>query len=121
MPILNHARRFLTEQLASKINQMVIGSDGTAATSDDGGGRALARVVPNVRVLDDQTILVEGVFGTTYSFDAADVQEILLQYKNEATTGVGAGEFIPIYRTDIKSITKNEQNEIRISLIIEVN
>ena len=116
MPILNHARRFLTEQLASKINQMVIGSDGTAATSDDGGGRALARVVPNVRVLDDQTILVEGVFGTTYSFDASDVQEVMVQHRDVATD-----EFIPIYRTDIRPITKNTQNEIRISLLIEVN
>jgi len=121
MPMLNHARRFLVEELAAKINQMVIGSDGTAASSDDGGARALARVVPNVRVLDDQTILVEGTFGTTYSFDAADVQEIVLQYKNEATAGTGAGEFIPIYRTDIKAITKTAQNEIRISLILEVN
>ena len=116
MPVLNHARRFLTEELAAKINEMVIGSDGTVASSDDGGARTLARVVPNVRVLDDQTILAEGIFGTTYSFTASDVQEVLLQYRNPTTN-----EFIPIYRTDIKPITKTTQNEIRISVIIEVN
>ena len=66
MPILNHARRFLTEQLAAKINEMAIGSDGTTATADDGGARTLARVTPTVRVLDDQTILVEVTIGTTY-------------------------------------------------------
>lgn len=116
MPILNHARRFLTESLAAKINEMVIGSDGTTATADDGGARTLARITPNVRVLSDQTILVEGTFGTTYSFDASDVQEVVLQYRDAATD-----EFIPIYRADIRPITKNSQNEIRISLIIEVN
>jgi hypothetical protein len=116
MPVLNHARRFLTEQLASKINQMVIGSDGTQATADDGGARTLAKIVPTVRVIDDQTILVEGRFGTTYNFPAADVQEIVLQYKDPATN-----EFIPIYRTDVRAITKSAQNEIRITLLIEVN
>lgn len=116
MPILNHTRRFLVEQLADKINQMVIGSDGTQATADDGGARTLAKITPTVRIIDDQTILVEGRFGTTYSFDAADVQEVMLQYK-DATTG----QFLPIYRTDIRGITKSTQNEIRITLLIEVN
>ena len=50
MPVLNHAKRFLVEQLAAKINQMVIGSDGTQATADDGGARTLAKIVPTVRV-----------------------------------------------------------------------
>tara|TARA_B100000131_G_C17877865_1_gene517007 strand:+ start:93 stop:380 length:288 start_codon:yes stop_codon:yes gene_type:complete len=95
---------------------MVIGSDGTTATADDGGARTLARVVPTVRVLGDQTILVEGTFGTTYSFDASDVQEVMVQHRNASTN-----EFIPIYRTDFRPITKTTQNEIRISLIIEVN
>lgn len=116
MPVLNHARRFLVEQLAAKINQMVIGSDGTQATTDDGGARTLAKITPNVRVLDDQTILVEGRFGTQYSFDSADIQEVFLQHRDTTT-----GEFIPIYRTDIRAITKNAQNELRITLLIEVN
>tara|TARA_R100000152_G_C6639947_1_gene84859 strand:+ start:282 stop:632 length:351 start_codon:yes stop_codon:yes gene_type:complete len=116
MPVLNHAKRFLVEQLAAKINQMVIGSDGTQATADDGGARALARIVPNVRVLDDQTILVEGRFDTTYSFNASQVQEVLLQH-HDVTTGA----FIPVYRTDVRAITKSAQNELRITLLIEVN
>jgi len=116
MPVLNHARRFLTEQLAAKINEMVIGSDGTQASADDGGARTLAKITPLVRVIDDQTILVEGRFGTTYNFNASDVQEIVLQYRDASD-----GSFIPIYRTDIRSITKNTQNEIRITLLIEVN
>jgi hypothetical protein len=116
MPVLNHAKRFMVEQLAAKINQMVIGSDGTQATADDGGARALAKITPTVRVIDDQTILVEGRFGTTHAFDSATVQEVLLQHYDSTTSS-----FIPIYRTDIRSITKSEQNELRISLIIEVN
>jgi len=116
MPVLNHAKRFMVEQLAGKINQMVIGSDGTQATADDGGARTLAKITPTVRVIDDQTILVEGRFGTTHAFDTASVQEVLLQHHDPTTSS-----FIPIYRTDIRSITKSEQNELRISLIIEVN
>ena len=116
MPVLNHAKRFLVEQLAGKINQMVIGSDGTQATADDGGARTLAKITPLVRVLDDQTIMVEGRFGTTYAFDKADVQEVLLQHYDSTTQA-----FIPIYRTDIRAITKSAQNEMRITLIIEVN
>ena len=116
MPILNHARRFLVDQLAAKINQMVIGSDGTQATADDGGARTLAKITPTVRVIDDQTILVEGRFGTTYAFNAADIQEVVLQHRDVAT-----GQFIPIYRTDINNITKTTQNELRITLLIEVN
>jgi len=116
MPVLNHARRFLVDQLAGKINQMVIGSDGTQASADDGGARALARVTPTVRVIDDQTILVEGRFDTTHSFDATTVQEVLLQHHDASTS-----EFIPIYRTDIRPITKNAQNELRITLLVEVN
>mgnify|MGYP003628194228 CR=1 FL=1 len=116
MPVLNHARRFLVDQLAAKINQLVIGSDGTQASADDGGARALARIVPTVRVLDDQTILVEGRLGTTYDFPKTDVQEVVLQHKDAST-----GEFIPIYRTDIRAITKSTQNEIQFSFLIEVS
>jgi len=116
MPVLNHTRRFLVDQLAAKINELVIGSDGTQATADDGGARALARIVPTVRVLDDQTILVEGRFDTTYNFPKADVQEVVLQYKDASTD-----EFIPLYRTDIRAITKSDQNEIRFSFLIEVS
>ena len=116
MPVLNHAKRFLVEQLAGKINQMVIGSDGTQATADDGGARTLAKITPTVRVLDDQTILVEGRFGTDHAFTTSTVQEVLLQHYDSATSS-----FIPIYRTDIRSITKTNQNEMRITLIIEVN
>jgi hypothetical protein len=116
MPVLNHAKRFLVEQLAAKINQMVIGSDGTQATADDGGARTLAKIVPTVRVLDDQTILVEGRFGPEHAFDKAQVQEVLLQHKDPTSNS-----FIPIYRTDIRAITKSAQNEMRITLIVEVN
>jgi len=40
----------------------------------------------------------------------------LLQHKDPTTN-----TFIPIYRTDIRAINKTAQNEMRITLIVEVN
>tara|TARA_Y100001938_G_C7779231_1_gene277081 strand:+ start:156 stop:503 length:348 start_codon:yes stop_codon:yes gene_type:complete len=115
MPMLNHAKRKLTEYLATLVNELHIGSDGTAATSDDGGARSLAVVTPKVTILDDQTILIEGTFDSTHTF-SADVKEVFIQYKDPTTN-----EFIPIYRADISAFTKNTQNEIRFSFLLEVS
>jgi hypothetical protein len=115
MPMLNHVKRKLTEHLASLVNELHIGSDGTAATSDDGGVRTLAVIIPKVTILDDQTILVEGTFDTTHVF-SSDVKEVFIQYKDSTT-----GEFIPVYRADISALTKNAQNEIRFSFLLEVS
>tara|TARA_R100000008_G_C3422697_1_gene85660 strand:- start:22 stop:369 length:348 start_codon:yes stop_codon:yes gene_type:complete len=114
MPILNSVKRRLIEHLATLVTELHIGSDGTLATEADGGVRSLASITPTVKVLDDNTLSVEGTFDSTHIY-ATDVQEVYLQYRDSTT-----GEFIPIYRTAIPSFTKNGQNEVQFSFILEV-
>ena len=114
MPMLNAVKRRLVEHLATLVNELHVGSDGTIATSEDGGARTLARIVPRVQIIDDTSLLVEGTFNASYVF-AKPIQEVYIQYKDAST-----GEFIPVYRADINSFTKNAQNEVRFSFILEV-
>ena len=114
MPILNSIKRRLVEHFATLVNELHIGSDGTQASADDGGARSLAKITPKVVIIDDQTLLVVGTFGTTFAFNT-DIQEVYLQYRDPTT-----GEFIPVYRTDITNITKNSRNEVRFSFLLEV-
>mgnify|MGYP001167616009 FL=1 len=114
MPVLNHVRRRLVDHFATLVNELHIGSDGTVATSEDGGARTLDKITPRVEVLDDRTILVEGVFDTSYVY-TTDIQEVYLQYKDPST-----GEFVPVFRMDINPITKNAQTELRFSFLLEV-
>jgi hypothetical protein len=114
MPMLNAVKRRLVEHLATLITELHIGSDGTVATSDDGGARTLARVTPRVQIIDDTSLLVEGVFNTSYVF-TKPIQEVYIQYKDAST-----GEFVPVYRADINSFTKSAENEVRFSFILEV-
>ena len=55
-----------------------------------------------------------GSDGTTFAFNT-DIQEVYLQYRDPTT-----GEFVPVYRADITNITKNAQNEVRFSFLLEV-
>ena len=114
MPVLNSVKRRLIEHLATLVNELHIGSDGSVATSDDGGARTLAKITPRVQIVDDSTLLVEGAFNTSYVY-AAQVQEVYLQYRAPAT-----GEFVPVYRADIHPFTKNAQNEVRFAFLLEV-
>tara|TARA_Y100001951_G_C11283355_1_gene266941 strand:+ start:1150 stop:1497 length:348 start_codon:yes stop_codon:yes gene_type:complete len=114
MPMLNAIKRRLIEQLSTLVNELHIGSDGTIASVDDGGVRSLATVSPTLTVLDDTSLLIEGTFDASHIY-SADVQEVYLQYR-DATTG----EFVPVYRTAIPAFTKNGQNEVRFSFILEV-
>ena len=114
MPMLNAIKRRLVEQLSTLVNELHIGSDGTIASVDDGGVRSLATVTPTLTVLDDTSLLIEGTFDASHIY-ASDVQEVYLQYR-DATTG----EFVPVYRTAIPAFTKNGQNEVRFSFILEV-
>ena len=115
MPMLDAVKRRLVEHLSTLVNELHIGSDGSIATSEDGGARTLARVVPRVQIIDDTSILVEGSFNASYVF-ASPVQEVYIQYKDAST-----GEFIPVYRADIHSFIKNAENEVRFSFILEVS
>tara|TARA_R100000656_G_scaffold75500_1_gene55924 strand:- start:2591 stop:2938 length:348 start_codon:yes stop_codon:yes gene_type:complete len=114
MPMLNAIKRRLVEQLSTLVNELHIGSDGTIASVDDGGVRSLATVTPTLTVLDDTSLLIEGTFDASHIY-ASDIQEVYLQYR-DATTG----EFVPVYRTAIPAFTKNGQNEVRFSFILEV-
>ncbi len=115
MPMLNSVKRRLVEHLATLVNELHIGSDGTEASSNDGGVRSLAVIVPRVRILDDLSLQVEGSFGTTHIYGSS-VQEVYLQYKDPTT-----GEFVPIYRSVIEPFSKDEGSEVSFSFILEVD
>ena len=60
MPLLNEGTRFLVDTLKDRINEVVFGFDGTLATQQDGGiGNPAVVVTPNVKVIDDNTLMVE--------------------------------------------------------------
>ena len=112
MPILSEGKRFLTETLANRINELVFGLDGSIATEGAGGaGRP-----PIVRVIDDTTISVEGSLGITTEL-ALNIKEVALQYRNPNDTT----EVIPLYRYSFQPFSKTSRNEIRFSILIEVN
>ena len=108
MPMLNAVKRRLVENLAGLVNELHIGSDGTVASSEDGGARTIARVSPTVTIIDDNSILIEGSFNTSHVF-STPIKEVYLQYKDPTT-----GEFVPVYRADINPLTKNAQNQERV-------
>lgn len=116
MPLLIEAHRYLTEQLAGRINEMVFGADGTVATSEDGGaGRPLTTVTPVVRVLDEHTISVEGVIDSSVIL-TIPVKEVCLQYRNPTDST----DVTPIFRYTFDPITKDGANEIKFSVLVEV-
>jgi len=114
MPMLNTIKRRMIEHLSTLVNELHIGSDGTVASIDDGGARTLATVIPNVRILDDTSLLIEGSFDSSHIY-SLDVEEVYLQYRDSVT-----GEFIPVYRTALPAFTKDGQNEVKFSFILEV-
>ncbi|MBT4407297.1 MAG: hypothetical protein HOC79_05425 [Euryarchaeota archaeon] len=113
--MLNAVKRRLVETLAGLVNELHIGSDGTVASSEDGGARTLTKISPSVTIIDDNSILVEGSFNTSHVF-ATPIKEIYIQYKDPTT-----GEFVPVYRANINPFTKNAQNEVRFSFIMELD
>tara|TARA_Y100000004_G_scaffold197127_1_gene269920 strand:+ start:1467 stop:1814 length:348 start_codon:yes stop_codon:yes gene_type:complete len=114
MPVSNHARRLLLDTLVNNINEMVIGYDGSPSTNSDGAaGRPAYVINPNVKIIDDNTILVEGFIPVTESFNDT-FKEVFLQNRN------AQGVSTPIARHTITSIKKSTSNEIRIQVIIEV-
>tara|TARA_R110002051_G_scaffold325552_1_gene428838 strand:+ start:8795 stop:9139 length:345 start_codon:yes stop_codon:yes gene_type:complete len=113
MPVSNHARRLLLNTLVSNINEMVVGYDGSPSTNSDGAaGRPAYVINPNVKIIDDNTILVEGFIPATEAFDDT-LKEVFIQYR-------GATSSTPITRHTISGIKKTTGNEIRIQVIIEV-
>jgi|TARA_R100000084_G_C4586008_1_gene116077 hypothetical protein len=116
MPLLIEAHRYLTEQLAGRINEMVFGADGTIATSEDGGaGRPLTIVTPTVRVIDEHTLSVEGVVPSSTEL-TLPIKEVCLQYRSPTD----ATDITPIFRYTFDPITKDTTNELKFSVLVEV-
>ena len=114
MPASDHLKRLMVETIASNINEMVIGFDGTPATSSDGAaGRPATTITPTVTILDNATLLVEGTLTTATSYDET-LKEVYVQLRG--TTG-----FTPITRHVFRPIQKSSNNEITLQIIIEVN
>ena len=116
MPILTEANRFLTEQLADRINEMVFGFDGSIATSEDGGaGRPAMTVIPTVRVLDEHTLSVEGRLTSLTTFNVP-LREVVLQYQNPSDST----DVTPLFRYTFDPLTKSNTNELKFSILLEV-
>ena len=116
MATLIEGNRFLTEQLADRINEMVFGFDGTVATSEDGGaGRPAVTIVPTVRILDEHTISVEGRLTNVTTF-STPLREVVLQYQNPADDA----DVTPLFRYTFNSVNKSTSNELKFSVLLEV-
>jgi len=114
MATLTRAKRLLLDTLASNINEVVLGLDGTYATEDDGAaGRPVVTLTPTVTVVDDTSLLVEATLGTQYAF-TQPLKEVFVQFR--ATDGT----FIPVGRYTIRPLSKSTDNEVHIQLLVEV-
>ena len=113
MPANDHLKRLMAETVASNINEMVIGFDGTPATSSDGSaGRPAVTLTPTVTIVDNSTLLVEASLTTANTFDET-LKEVYVQLR-------GTSGFTPITRHVFRPITKSSSNEIKIQLVIEI-
>ena len=95
---------------------MVFGFDGTIATQEDGGiGNPATVVTPNIRVVDDNTLIVEAKLALDTSF-TRPLREVVIRYKNPSDS-TDTTDFM---RYTYNSIQKNNNNEIVFSAVIEV-
>tara|TARA_R110000765_G_C18535506_1_gene560180 strand:- start:167 stop:511 length:345 start_codon:yes stop_codon:yes gene_type:complete len=113
MPVSNHLRRLLLQTIADNINEVIIGFDGTPATSEDGSaGRPAVSLTPTVTIIDDTALLVEVKLDTTNTF-TDKIREVYIQYRDTS-------DFTPVARYTTKPIIKSNTNELQIEIIIEV-
>ena len=113
MPVSKHIRRLLLQTVADTINEVVVGFDGTPATSEDGSaGRPAVSLTPTVTIIDDTALLVEVKLDTTNTF-TDKIREVYIQYRDTS-------DFTPVARYTTKPILKSNGNEIFIDILIEV-
>ena len=113
MPVSDHLKRALLDTIVSNINEMVIGFDGTPSTTTDGAaGRPAIVLSPSVRIVDQNTVLVEGFIPASEAFDET-LKEVFVQLR-------GTSSFTPVARHTIAPVIKTTSNEVRIQLLIEV-
>ncbi len=116
MPLLDEGTRFLVDTLKDRINEVVFGFDGTIATQQDGGiGNPAVVVTPNVRIVDDNTLIVQAKLALDTTF-TRPLREVVIRYKNPADS-TDTTDFM---RYTYNAIQKNNNNEIEFSAIIEV-
>ena len=112
MTASDHLKMLLLDTIADNINEVIVGFDGTPATSSDGAaGRPALTLTPTITVIDDTTLLVEANLGTDQAFDES-LKEVYLQMRGTTS--------IPIARYVIRPVTKTSNNEMKIELLIEV-
>jgi hypothetical protein len=113
MPISDYMRRLLLDTLASNINEVILGFDGTPATTDDGSaGRPAVTLTPTITVVDDTSLLVEAKLPYDTIF-ADQIKEVYIQFRDTS-------DFTPVARYTISPITKSSANELKIQIAIEV-
>jgi hypothetical protein len=113
MPVSNHLRRLLLQTIADTINEVVIGFDGTPATSEDGSaGRPAVSLTPTVTIIDDTALLVEVSLNEDFAF-TDKIREVYIQYRDTS-------DFTPVARYTTKPIMKSNSNELHIEILIEV-
>tara|TARA_R110002020_G_scaffold243165_1_gene456650 strand:- start:3289 stop:3633 length:345 start_codon:yes stop_codon:yes gene_type:complete len=113
MPVSDRMRRVLLDTIASNINELTIGFDGTPSTNSDGSaGKPALTINPTVKIIDNTTLLVEGVIPSSYEFTES-IKEVYIQYR-------GTSSFTPVARHTVKPIIKTTRNELRIQVLIEV-
>jgi len=110
MPASDYVKRLMLDTIASNINEMILGFDGTPATAS--AGRPAVTITPTVTVIDDSTLMVEGTLGTEHSF-SEPLKEVFIQLR-------GTSDFVPVSRHVISPVTKTSGNEVKIQLLIEV-
>ena len=113
IPVSDYIKRLLLDTLASNINEVILGFDGTPATSDDGSaGRPAITLTPTVTIVDETSLLVEATLPYTESF-TDKIREVYIQFRDTA-------EFTPVARYTINPVTKSNSNELLIQIAIEV-
>tara|TARA_R110000787_G_scaffold260970_1_gene366277 strand:- start:908 stop:1252 length:345 start_codon:yes stop_codon:yes gene_type:complete len=113
MPVSKHIRRLLLQTVADTINEVVVGFDGTPATSEDGAaGRPAVSLAPTVTIIDDTSLLVQAKLDTSNTF-TDKIREVYIQYRDTS-------DFTPVARYTTKPIDKTNANELLIEILIEV-
>ena len=113
MPLSNRIKRILLQTIADNINEVIVGFDGTPATSDDGSaGRPAVTLAPKITIIDDNSLLVEAKLERSNSF-SENIKEVYIQFRD-------SGSFTPVARYNTKEFLKDENNEVKIEILIEV-
>tara|TARA_R110000744_G_scaffold19030_1_gene50570 strand:+ start:482 stop:838 length:357 start_codon:yes stop_codon:yes gene_type:complete len=117
MPLLSEGTRYMIDTLASRINLVEFGFSGqTASQTDDGIGQIAGSVVPDVRVIDDHTLVVEAKLPLATTF-TQPLKEVVVRYKNPSDSS----DTTDLFRYTFDAVTKTTNNEIRFSVVIEVS